>query len=130
MSPGESPRTRRVADRIVVEMAEILTSRVEDPRLRTLTVTGAKVSRDLSAARVWVSGNVPEGEEHAVLGALRHAAPYFRSLLAPRLQLRIVPTLQFEIDRSIDTGARIERILRDLREGEAPGSDAPDPEGE
>lgn len=118
MSPGESPRTRRVADRIVEELAEILSMRVEDPRLRTLTVTGAKVSRDLSAARVWVSGNVPEGEERPVLAALAHAAPYFRSLLAPRLQLRIVPTLQFEIDRSIETGTRIERILRELREPE------------
>jgi ribosome-binding factor A len=130
MSPGESPRTRRVADRIAVEMAEILTSRVEDPRLRTLTVTGAKVSRDLSAARVWVSGNVPEEEEHSVLGALAHAAPYFRSLLAPRLKLRIVPTLQFEIDRSIDAGARIERLLRDLREGETTESPPADPERE
>ena len=130
MSPGESHRTRRVADRIVVEMAEILSARVEDPRIRTLTVTGAKVSRDLSAARVWVSGNVPEAEERAVLAALTHAAPYFRSLLAPRLQLRIVPTLQFEIDRSIDAGARIERILRDLRETEGPGGGAAEPDRE
>jgi len=119
MAPGESPRTRRVADRIMVELAEILTSRVEDPRLRTLTVTGAKVSRDLSAARVWVSGNIPADEEHSVLGALSHASPYFRSLLAPRLQLRIVPTLTFAIDHSIDTGARIERLLRDIKDGTA-----------
>ena len=119
MAPGESPRTRRVADRIMVELAEILTSRVEDPRLRTLTVTGAKVSRDLSAARVWVSGNIPADEEHSVLGALSHAAPYFRSLLAPKLQLRIVPTLTFAIDHSIDTGARIERLLRDIKDGTA-----------
>ena len=128
--PGESPRTRRVADRIVVEMAEILSSRVEDPRLRTLTVTGAKVSRDLSAARVWVSGNVPEAEERAVLAALSHAVPYFRSLLAPRLQLRVVPTLQFEIDRSIEAGTRIEQILRDLRESEGPAQKPVDPERE
>jgi ribosome-binding factor A len=130
MSPGESPRTRRVADRIAVEMAEILTSRVEDPRLRTLTVTGAKVSRDLSAARVWVSGSVSEADERPVLAALSHAAPYFRSLLASRLGLRVVPTLQFEIDRSIDTGARIERILRDLRESGGPGRGPVEPERE
>jgi ribosome-binding factor A len=116
--PGESPRTRRVADRIVEELAEILSSRVEDPRLRTLAVTGAKVARDLSAARVWVSGNIPEAEERSVLAALAHAAPYFRSLLAPRLQLRIVPTLQFEIDRTIETGTRIEQLLREIRDPE------------
>jgi ribosome-binding factor A len=114
-----------VADRIVVELAEILSMRVEDPRLRTLTVTGAKISRDLSAARVWVSGNVPEGEERGVLAALTHAAPYFRTLLAPRLQLRIVPTLQFEIDRTIEAGTRIEQLLRDIKETAATGSDHP-----
>jgi ribosome-binding factor A len=131
MTPAESPRTRRVADRIVVELAEILSARVEDPRLRTLTVTGAKISRDLSAARVWVSGNVPEGEERGVLAALTHAAPYFRTLLAPRLQLRIVPTLQFEIDRTIEAGTRIEQLLRDIKENDlkeasGAGSDRPD----
>ena len=118
MPPRESPRTRRVADRIVEELAECLASKIEDPRLRTLTVTGARVTRDLSAARVWVSGNIPSQEEPSVLKALAHATPFLRSYLAPRLGLRIVPTLQFEIDRSIETGARIERLLRDLEHPE------------
>lgn len=113
-SHRESPRTRRVADRIVVELAECLASKIEDPRLRTLTVTGARVSRDLSAARVWVSGTMTAEEEAGVLKALAHAAPFLRSYLAPRLGLRIVPTLTFQIDKSIETGTRIEQLLRDL----------------
>ena len=117
MAPrSESPRTRRVADRIAVELAEILATRAEDPRLRSINVTGARVSRDLSSARVWVSGTVPAQDEPGVLKALAHATPYFRSLLAPRLGLRIVPELHFVIDRSSESGARIERLLRDLHE--------------
>src|SRR5262249_33976198 len=106
-SRRQSPRTRRVADRIQVEVAEILAARTEDPRLRTLTVTGAEVSRDLSTAKVWVSGRIDAREEPHVLQALEKAAPYFRSLLAPRLKLRIVPELHFLIDHSIEEGARI-----------------------
>ena len=113
-SRPESPRTRRVADRIVVELAEILAEKAEDPRLRTLSVTGATVSRDLTSARVWVSGTFPAEEEAHVLQALARATPFFRSLLAPRLQLRTVPTLQFTIDRSIEAGARIEQLLREI----------------
>jgi ribosome-binding factor A len=30
-----------------------------------------------------------------------------------------VPTLTFAIDHSIDTGARIERLLRDIKDGTA-----------
>jgi len=118
---SDSPRTRRVADRIKVEIAEILTRETEDPRLRALTVTAAKISRDLSSARVWVSGRMTPGEETAALAALEHAAPFFRTLLAPRLGLRIVPTLRFEIDRTIEAGARIEELLREIKTDRDPG---------
>ena len=112
---SESPRTRRVAERIQVEMAELLSKETEDPRLRALTVTAAKVSRDLASARVWVSGRMAPNEEKASLAALEHAAPFFRTLLAPRLGLRIVPTLRFEIDRTLEAGARIEELLREIK---------------
>lgn len=117
---SESPRTRRVADRIQVEMAEILAQKTEDPRLRALTVTAAKVSRDLTSARVWVSGRLAPQEESAVLAALEHAAPFFRTLLAPRLGLRVVPTLRFEIDRTLEAGARIEELLREIKSDRDP----------
>jgi ribosome-binding factor A len=107
-----------VADRLAQELAEILATKTEDPRLRALSVTGAKISRDLSSARIWVSGQVPADQEAPVLKALEHAVPYFRTLLAPRLGLRIVPTLQFVIDHSIETGTRIEQLLRELRRPE------------
>jgi ribosome-binding factor A len=113
---SESPRTRRVAERIQIEMAEIFRKETEDPRLRALTVTAARVSRDLGSARVWVSGQMDPRVENEVLAALEHAAPFFRTLLAPRLGLRIVPTLRFEIDRTLEAGARIEELLREIKD--------------
>ena len=113
---SESPRTRRVAERIQIEMAEIFRKETEDPRLRALTVTAARISRDLSSARVWVSGQMTPDVENEVLAALEHAAPFFRTLLAPRLGLRIVPTLRFEIDRTLEAGARIEELLREIKD--------------
>jgi len=121
-SRSESPRTRRVAERIQIELADILSKKTEDPRLRALNVTAARISRDLSSARVWVSGRMSPAEEKAALAALEHAAPFFRSLLAPRLGLRIVPTLRFEIDRTLEAGARIEELLREIKDEEAKDS--------
>jgi ribosome-binding factor A len=114
-SRSQSPRTRRVADRIQIELAEILAKETEDPRLRALTITSVRISRDLSSARVWVSGAMKPPDEPPVLAALEHAAPFFRTLLAPRLGLRIVPTLRFEIDRTMEAGARIEELLREIK---------------
>jgi len=115
-SRKDNPRTRRVAERIQVELAEILTMKTEDPRLRVLSITGVTVTRDLSSARIFITGSIPKEEETAVKRALAHATPYFRTLLAPRLQLRIVPELHFEFDRSVETGNRIEQLLREIRE--------------
>ena len=119
---SESPRTRRVAERIQMEMAQILSRETEDPRLRALTVTAAKVTRDLSSARVWVSARLNAGEEAPILAALEHAAPFFRTLLAPRLGLRIVPTLRFEFDHTIEAGARIEELLREIKDQDEKGA--------
>jgi ribosome-binding factor A len=121
---SETPRTRRVADRIVEVLAEVFERRTEDPRLRQITVTGARVTRDLGAARVWVTGGFTPAEEPNVLAALRHATPRFRAILAPELRLRVVPTLTFVIDHSADAGARIEELLRGLHEeqGDAGGA--------
>jgi ribosome-binding factor A len=116
-SRRQSPRTRRVADRIQVELGEILAARTENPRLRTLTVTGVEVTRDLSIAKIWVaSGSLRTEDEAHTLRELEKAAPYFRTLLAPRLKLRIVPALHFEIDHSIAEGARIDQLLREIQE--------------
>jgi ribosome-binding factor A len=128
-----------VADRIMQVLAEVLDRHTEDPRLRTITVTGARVSRDLGVARVWVTGRFGPTEEAGVLAALQHATPRLRSLLAPELRLRIVPHLNFVIDHSSETGARIEELLRGIREERhdapdaAAGADddeAPNPESE
>ena len=114
--PTETPRTRRVADRIVQVLAEIFERHTEDPRLRMITVTGARVARDLGTARVWITGGFTPADEPKVLSALAHATPRFRSMLAPQLGLRIVPTLHFVIDHSSAAGARIEDLLREIRD--------------
>src|SRR6185503_5021351 len=78
---------------------------------------GAHLARPLGRPRL-VSGTMTAEEEPGVLKALAHAAPFLRSYLAPRLGLRIVPTLSFHIDKSIETGTRIEQLLRDLKHPE------------
>ena len=117
--PTETPRTRRVADRIVQVLAEIFERHTEDPRLRQITVTGARVARDLGTARVWITGGFAPTDEPKILSALAHATPRFRAMLAPQLGLRVVPALHFVIDHSSAAGARIEELLRDIRDEQA-----------
>jgi len=114
-------RPERVAHRMQREIADILRTRLRDPRLsQWVTVTDVEVTNDLASARVYVS-ILPAGEERErTLHALEGAAGFVRRELAPRLGLREVPEIRFKLDASIERGARVEELLKRIERGEPP----------
>ena len=109
-----STRMNRVADRIQVELADIIRSRVKDPRLGFHTLTRVEVTSDLGSARVFVSSL--DAEALLVnLETLNRARGFLRSELGRRLALRHAPEVHFVPDRSGEHAQRVAEILRDLR---------------
>jgi len=112
-------RPERVAQRIHREVAEILERRLRDPGLsHWVNVTGVEVNHDLSLARVFVTILHEGAERERTLAALRRASGFVRHELAPRLGLREVPEVRFQLDTSVEAGARVDEILRKLESGE------------
>ena len=111
-------RPERVAHLMRREVADILV-RLRDPRIsRWVSVTDVEVTPDLSLARVYVSVLAAGDERRCSLEALAHAAGFVRRELAPRLGLREVPEIRFLLDSSIETGARVDELLRKIERGE------------
>lgn len=111
-------RPERVAHLMRREVADILV-RLRDPRIsRWVSVTDVEVTPDLSLARVYVSVLAAGDERRCSLEALAHAAGFVRRELAPRLGLREVPEVRFLLDSSIETGARVDELLRKIERGE------------
>ena len=112
-------RPERVAERIKRETAEIIESRIRDPRVTGLVnVTDVEVTPDLSFARIYVSVMAEGVAVERAMEALAKAAPYIRRQLAPRLELREMPDIRFLRDDSIERGARVDELLRKIAEGE------------
>ncbi len=107
-------RQQRVADRIRAELADLIDTRMEDPRLRGLSITEVQVTPDLRQAFVYVSALAGKEGSEPVLAALEHAKGHLRHELAGRIDLRVMPELVFRWDASLETGERISRILDDL----------------
>ena len=112
-------RPERVGQMMRREIAEILEHRLRDPRLTSMvSITDVEVTQDLSFARVYVSTLQVGEERERLLEALKAAAGFVRHELRPRLGLREVPEVRFEIDESIERGARVDEILRKIERGE------------
>jgi ribosome-binding factor A len=112
---SSSTRQHRVADRIQVELSEIIRTRLKDPRRGFMTVTRVEVSSDLRAARVFVSA-LTESELEEIMRTLERAQGFLRSELGKRIRLRHTPQLQFIPDRSGEHAQRIAELLHDLHE--------------
>lgn len=120
-------RPERVAHLMRREIADILSNRLRDPRVGNwVSVTDVEVTGDLSFARVYVSVLDADNRDR-IMKALDKAAGFVRRELAPRLGLREVPEIRFALDRSLETGARVEDLLRKLHSGEAIEDDDGDP---
>ena len=124
-------RGERVADVIRAVLARALREEVRDPLLGFVTLTGVRLAPDLRSARVYIS--VLGGEAERTLEALRRAAPFLRRTLARRAGLRFTPALRFVFDPTLESGSRIDELLRrthDEQEGkEEESADAPDGSG-
>ena len=108
-------RTDRVGDQIRMEIADILTRRVKDPRVGFVTVTAVDVTADLRQASVYVTVLQQGPQEAETLAVLARAEGFIRSELGRRLKLRYVPELTFVKDTSLDRVKRVMTLLDQVR---------------
>lgn len=110
-SAAVSPRARRLAERIHVLVAQLLDTRVKDPRLGFVTVTDVRVSGDLQHASVFYTVMGDQASQADTAAALRSATGLLRSEVGAQLGMRLTPTLEFIVDALPDTAAHVEDLL-------------------
>jgi ribosome-binding factor A len=116
-SPRRYPRTLRVNEVVRETLADHL-ERMEDPRLELVTITGVDVSPDLRHATVFYGALGRHDPE--IAEALEAAAKPLRAALGREVRLKYLPALHFREDPAIETGQRVEEILRDLQRQKKP----------
>ena len=117
---GGTSRPARVAEEVQRELSSILVRGLKDPRIVGLvTITGVKLSPDLREGVVYYSVFGTEAERASTQEGLQAAAGFLRREIGHRLKLRVAPNLRFAFDTSIETGDRIEQLIREVHEHDA-----------
>ena len=111
-------RIERVNEQIKRELSRILLEEVKDPRVGPVTVTRVITAPDLTLARAFVQLLGEEEDREETMAGLRAALPFIRTSLGQRLDMRRVPELRFERDRSLEHAMHIEELLADADMGE------------
>jgi ribosome-binding factor A len=110
-------RMRRVDVAMRQVLGDALAQEVKDPRIGFVTVTDVKTSPDLRHARVYVSVLGTDEEQEATLDGLRSAHGFLQGRVAGELRLKRTPELQFELDHTAETAARLQRLIEEAGGG-------------
>ena len=109
-------RRGRVNEELSRELSSIIRE-VKDPRVSKalVSITSADVTADMKYAKIYFSciGNVDKAE---VKKGLESASGLIRKQVALRLNLRQTPQLSFISDDSIEYGANINRLLKQVED--------------
>lgn len=109
--PKEFSRTRRVADQVQRELAELIQMEMRDPRLGMVTITGVEVTHEFERARIYFTVLGTQHDAETTSGILNQASGWLRHELAKRLKLRTTPELVFEYDTSMEEGNRLSALI-------------------
>lgn len=114
MAGKNNNRLGRIDEELKKEISNIINYELNNPKITgMISVTRAKITPDLKYAKVYVSilnsKNVKD-----TLANLKKSAGFIRSEIAKRINLRITPELIFVLDDSMEYGAKIDQILKEI----------------
>ena len=124
-------RADRVARSLQQELDRLLRREVRDPRVGEVTVTRVTLTDDLREATVLVQpfGKVGDPERGLqLMEGLKKTRGFLQAKVGRNLRLRVVPKLQFELDRGFENLVHMHDVIENLRKPGASDDDAATPE--
>jgi ribosome-binding factor A len=112
----QSRRLDRLGGQIQEEVSDIILRKLRDPRIGFVTVTKVRVSADLSYASIYISVMGGAEDIDRSLESLEGASSFIRSEMGKRLKIRHIPEIRFHYDDTEIKGARIDSLLKRLKE--------------
>ena len=97
------------------QISIILMREIKDENIKFVTITGVETTSDLSFSKIYYTV-LNESKKQETEEALKKAAPFIRTKLAERVDIRHTPELKFIFDNSISYGNHIEKIIEEIHE--------------
>ncbi len=108
-------RQSRINEEMKREISDIIRTDLNDPRISTMaSVVAVEVTPDLRFAKVFISVLGNDQEKSETIKGLVSAAGFVRREVGERMQLRHTPEMHFTLDTSIEHGASILKLLKEI----------------
>lgn len=112
-----SIKIERLNNSFLENISQIIRTEIRDERISFVTVTGVKITNDLSFAKVYVTV-LNDNERNNIIKLLNKASKFIERELAKRVEIRKMPNITFVYDESLEYAANIENIIESINNNE------------
>ena len=108
----ESVKLERYNNAFMEQLNIIFGTEVKNQILKSVVVTGVKITNDLSFAKVYFTWF--NEDRKIVLKELKESSGFLRSEVAKRIDIRHTPELNFVYDESLEYAKKIEDKIKEI----------------
>lgn len=106
-------RNRRVGELIAREVSLTLQSKVNDNRLKNVTIIGAESTRDLKFCKIFFSVIGQEKEIKKAISGFKSSKNFIKKEVFSKILLRVVPEIAFEYYDGLQRASKINNIINE-----------------
>ena len=117
-------RAERISMKIQAAITDLLSKKIQDPRMEMATISHVKMSPDLRIADVYVTVFGEKKRMREALEGFKKSKGFIKKSIAPQLGLKYMPELRFVRDDTFDKAARMDELIRSAN----PPESEPEPE--
>ncbi|MBU4511245.1 30S ribosome-binding factor RbfA [bacterium] len=111
-----SKRSEQLEKSLMREINYIIYRKINDPRIKFVTITRIKVSPDLKYADVFVTIFNDKDQQKKAFKGLKNATKFMRGELGKDLKLRYAPKIKFKIDEDLEHQYKILEIITEVHD--------------
>ncbi len=115
---SSSKRSEQLEKSLIKEINNIIYRKINDPRIKFVTITRIKVSPDLKYAKIFVTIYNDETQQKKALKGLKSATKFIRGELGKDLKLRFAPKIEFKIDKDLEYQYKLLDIITEVHKKE------------
>jgi len=111
---SSSKRSEQIEKSLKREINNIIYRKINDPRIKFVTITKIKISSDLKYADIFVTIFNDKKQQRKALEGLKNATKFIRGELGKGLKIRYVPNIKFMIDRDLENQYKLLKIITEI----------------
>ena len=109
-------RKEQLEKSLIREINNIIYRKINDPRIKFVTITKVKVSSDLKYADIFVTIFNDRKQQKKALEGLKNATKFIRGELGKDLKIRYVPDIKFIIDKDLEQQYKLLKIITEIND--------------